>query len=219
MSKDAKENPFLPAKKKKKDETMEAPAAPPAPPATDPEDVEAYLLGQPVTSFRPDEKEFIDEQMAQFLSVMKKNPGAKVFVTEIILTSVEMQRHDANVMRQRAVWGAAKLTEENTQWLLRMAKVRDSLLTRHTAALEAIGALPKDAMMRDAEPDECMADVHRKYAAELKARRASGQGVGRPTDDALKLAASKGHDPARYRAEPLPESVHEEVIVEIESDV
>jgi len=214
MSK-ADENPFAAVPKKpgrgrpKAEPEAETPL--PIPPAPE-DDSETYLLGQPATSFKAHEKQYITEQQKQYLKILKKSPGAKVYVQEIILTAVEMERHDASVATQRRTWGSKKLSEEETQWLLRMDKVRSGLLARHTAALEAIGYLPKDSALRDSTSEETLSSVHIRYIKEIEARKASGQGIGRPTAEALDLARSVGLNPEKYQSAALPDSVRDDAI-------
>lgn len=154
--------------------------------------------------------------MKQYLDVLKKNPSSRVFVEEIVLTAVEMQRHDAQVSRERAKWGT-QLTDANTQYLLKADKVRCALLDRHKDALSAIGFLPKDQLMKD-EPAKTLSDIYKAYAQEINQRRRAGDKIGKPSVEAVELARKKDMDPERYGADALPDDVRDELLDELETD-
>lgn len=158
-----------------------------------------HLLGRPRSSFQAYEQTYIAELMDGYLGMLEKHPSVRAFVNEIILTDIEMQRHDKAVERERDKW-IGKTTDEQSQWLLKQDKVRASIMKRHVGALEAIGALPKDTM-QNVKKDETLSDVHLRYVKEIRERRERGQKIGEPSDEAKALLNADGKDVAKYVTE------------------
>lgn len=227
------ENPFskpTPARKRPAARPVESPAianpeppiavAPPAlPPEPPPEKGESgeRKLGRAIEAFSPSEITYIDDQMRQYMDILKNNPSVQTFVNEAIIANIEMQRHDKLVELQRKKYQQDGDAGDRTEWFLRMEKIRTSLLRRYTDSLEALGALPKDKV-GEAEADECMSDVHLRYLAEIKARKAVGQKIGEPSAEAMQLARDHGLDPARYRSDDVLSDADRTAIIEAASD-
>lgn len=153
-------------------------------------------LGRPPTSWNEKEHAYIDEQMAQYLDILKTNPSTRKFVEEAITADIEMQRHDRMVERQRRQWPKL-LDDEQTAWVLKQDKHRSGLMKRYTDALEAIGAMPK-SNVDESLKDESLSDVHVRYANEIALRKTKGQRVGQISREAHQLATSEGLDVNRY---------------------
>ncbi len=226
MSDERPENPFkedvAPQLKRGRGRPPNAPKidAPVTPgelkPPEDPEESE-HLLGRARSSFLPYEQAYILELMDGYLGMLEKHPSVRAFVNEIILTDIEMQRHDKAVEKEREKW-VGKATDENSQWLLKQDKVRASIMKRHTAALEAIGALPKDTM-QNVKKDETLSDVHLRYAKEIRERKARGQRIGEPSEEAKELLRADGKDVMKYRTESMVSDEDRDAAIEsIESE-
>lgn len=194
------ENRFKP----KPSETPVAATPPGVPPVLP---VAKTILGRPATSFSPAEQSLIDEQLGRFCDILKKDPGSKIFVDEIIVTDIEIQRGD----RTAADWLESEPNYDKRvkAWETR----RDKLMDRHIAALKAIGAMPGDQI--DEESD-ALADVYMRYTKEVQARRHRNAPIGQLSADAVALAKDKGMTPERYGSQAMPEEARAEVVAEME---
>lgn len=177
---------------------------------------DGVVLGERRATFEAHELKYIDEQLLLYKPLKKKAPGAAVFIDEAVRTEIELQRHNARVSKKRQEFQKTQ-KDVDAEWLIKMDRVGEGLMTRHTDALKAIGQLPKDHLMVTKEVDTTLSQVWLRYAKEIRRRNSVGNPIGRPSDAALELAESKGLKPSKYKTKPMPESERMKVVEEIES--
>lgn len=165
------------------------------------------ILGRPSDQFKDHEKQYIDSQMARFFSIMSRQPGAKVFVDEVIITDLEMRRLDEQL---------ANLTPipQHDKQRSTIEGRRAALMSRHVEALKNLGALPKDSLLTDDAP-ECLADLYVRYAVEIRTRQ---NPVGTLSVEAAELARAKGLNVERYAVDALPADKRQAVLESVVKD-
>ena len=184
----------------------EAPEAPDVPraPVSQPTVAQTreFLLGRDKSSFLPQEISYVDEQLQHYLAATRGNPSYTVYVNEIILTALDMQRLDREIVSMQRDPAPPKKLEGILE---KKQGERERLLDRHTDALKMIGASPRDgALQMQGEQSEHWADVYLRYIKELNEMAGRERPVGVLSQEAVSLAVEKGLDPERYHADAMP---------------
>lgn len=174
-----------------------------------------FIIGQPQTNFSAREQSYISEHLSRYIQIINKSPGHEHFVNEILLSDIDLQRHDAAVAKKRTLHKKGVVTEEKfLKYMREMQQIREVLMKRYRNALEAIGLLPKDTE-GDVEYEETLVDVQDRYILELNKYRKRSQEVGDVTDDAKDLAFREGLDPTKYNDQgTLKDEFRKKVIAE-----
>jgi hypothetical protein len=183
----APEEPKPKKSRSKKDDILEV-VLPQSKPA-----IPGNLIGRPAKTFSDDERSYIDERLQDFLEFTLNDKRSVTIVNEAIHCDIEMQRIDAKISEiQEKPLNAGLISEIKV-----FNDHRSTYMKRYTAAMEMLGALPKDKP-QDTEEDLCMSDLHKRYFKAIRTRRERGDKIGQPSKEEAELAKSEGLDPKRY---------------------
>lgn len=181
-----------------------------------PENTE-FLLGIPAAEFNPNERKMIRDVIEEYQEIVKVSPASKIYVEEAARCVVELERYHFKVNQVRKRMKPADAAK-NADILIEMDKERQLLIKRYTAALDAIGALPKDTLMQ-ASADDSLSAIHLRYREEIERLKSEGRIPGMLSQEATDLARSVGLDPKRYgRDDVIPEEIREAEIGLIEDE-
>ena len=180
------------------------------------------LLGLPESAFSTDEQNYINEQMLQYMAILRKTPSARPYVEEAIKAAIDMKRHDLMIATERSRYENGVIPTAKVSWFTKMDQAKTQLMKRYTVALEAIGALPSQTMQQQSQEEQedgYLTAILERYASEIRARKERGQKIGQPSPEALQIAEEAGLDPSRYKAQhAMPAADREAAITEYEKE-
>jgi len=182
------------------------PKLPPPSPAPSPDvppaergDPNERVIGKTGDTFTLDEVEYAKDQVRLFARDTEGDPRALALIYSAIYTDILVQRIDIEIERLERTRATDPLANKKIDPLY---KRRSALWNDYCGNLTKLGAMPKDRK-KDNAGDDVLSAVYAKYIGELNRRRAGNWPLGRPSDEALKLAAHVGdHGPSRVPVRP-----------------
>lgn len=187
-------------------------------PETAPGERDKLVMGFPPKDLTDEDLEYIKEEQERY-EVFLKRHGTRAYVEEAIRTTILMRHNTRKVAEVESRFEHQDDEDGRLRAMKILDKERADLMKRHTQALEALGALPKETM-QDVDRDETIGDIYVRYIGEIKALKARGQRVGEPSAEARNLLRRDGQDPGEFiRRDVVPDDVRDAEIQAYEEKV
>lgn len=175
------------------------------------------IVGRPSDDFNSSELDYLTFEMKKFKDIIARNPATEVFVNELLLAQISLQRHDVAASRELKACADPK---EKADLSVKQDKQRAMLFHRFYDACEALGILPKELSSVEDKESDCIAVMHKRYLHELNERRKQNWKVGEVGPEAEALAKEHGIDVVQYKPEGvMPELVRANIISEYNEEL